>query len=402
MAPIKFTIEKKLKGKLGRAGVLETPHGRIETPAFVPVGTKASVKGITPAQLAEIGAELLIGNTYHLYLEPGEKLIKEAGGLAKFMNWQKPTMTDSGGFQVFSLGAAYGKNISKVVKGEEPLYLPEGKIIKERDDLSLVNIDHDGVMFKSNIDGSAHYFTPEKSIEVQHNIGADIIFAFDECTSPTEPIKYQQEALDRTHRWAKRSLAEHQSHSERAESQALFGIVQGGRHEELRKESAKIIGDMAFDGFGIGGSFAKEDMNTAVEWVNSVLPEDRPRHLLGIGEPEDLFGGVENGCDLFDCVAPTRIGRNGSMYTKQGKINILNARFRSDFSPIDSGCTCYTCQNFTAAYLAHLFRAKEILGGTLASIHNLYFIVHLMKDIRRSILEENFPEFKENFLRQYK
>ncbi len=399
MSPIKFTIEKKLAKSLGRAGRLETPHGVIETPAFVPVGTKATVKALTPKQLEEIGAEVVLSNTYHLYLEPGDELVKEAGGLNKFMNWSRPSMTDSGGFQVFSLGAAYGKNISKIVKGDSPLLLEESREI--RDHLTLVDIDHDGVMFKSNIDGSTHYFTPEKSIDVQHNIGADIIFAFDECTSPAEPVGYQKEALDRTHRWARRSLSHHLNDAENAQNQSIFGIIQGGRHEDLRKESAKTIGNMDFDGFGIGGSFAKEDMNMAVEWVNSVLPEDRPRHLLGIGEPEDLFGAIENGCDLFDCVAPTRIARNGSLYTKHGKINILNAQFVKDFTPPDSGCQCYTCQNYTRAYLAHLFRAKEILANTLASIHNLYFIINLVKNIRLSILDENFHQFKENFLKQF-
>lgn len=287
MRPIKFEIEKKLNGKMGRAARLETPHGSILTPAFVPVGTKANVKAMMPKDLDEIGAQVLLANTYHLYLQPGDELIKAAGGLGKFMSWSGPTMTDSGGFQVFSLGAAYGKGISKILKGEATLLLEESQELREQ--VSLVNIDHDGVMFKSNIDGSSHYFTPEKSIEVQHNIGADIIFAFDECTSPTESLAYQKQALDRTHRWAKRCLTYHQSKPEIASKQALFGIVQGGREEALRKESAEFIGRMDFDGFGIGGSFAKEDMNTAVDWVNALLPEEKPRHLLGIGEPEDLL-----------------------------------------------------------------------------------------------------------------
>jgi queuine tRNA-ribosyltransferase len=254
-------------------------------------------------------------------------------------------------------------------------------------------------MFRSHLDGSSHYFTPEKSIDIQHNLGADIIFAFDECTAPTEPLHYQKEALARTHAWARRSLEYHKSKNT---NQALFGIVQGGRHEELRKESATIIGDMDFDGFGIGGSFAKEDMNTAVEWVNSILPEEKPRHLLGIGEPLDLFGAVENGCDLFDCVAPTRIGRNGTVYTKYGKINILNAKYTDDFTPLDENCQCYTCKNYTRAYLAHLFRAKEMLAGTLASIHNLYFIIHMVKGMRQAILDGNFEQYKEKFLSTYK
>lgn len=254
-------------------------------------------------------------------------------------------------------------------------------------------------MFRSHLDGSAHYFTPEKSIEIQHNIGADIIFAFDECTSPAEPIHYQREALERTHRWAKKSL-EH--HKKLGGNQALFGIVQGGRYENLRKESAEVIGTMDFDGFGIGGSFAKEDMTTAVQWVNEILPENKPRHLLGIGEPFDLFGAVENGCDLFDCVAPTRTGRTGTLYTKNGKINIMNAQFVEDFSAVEDTCGCYTCKNYTRAYLSHLFRAKEMLGGTLASLHNLYFIVHTVKDMRQAILDGNFEEYKNKFLTSYK
>lgn len=302
-------------------------------------------------------------------------------------------------------------------------------LIPERFDDSyaprLAKIGQDGVSFKSHLDGSIHYITPEKSIQIQHNLGADIIFAFDECTSPTEDLRYQEEALERTHRWAERSLAEHkrlaqesalrrshsvlegQDHSVRSEdsfkhSPALFGIVQGGRDENLRKKSAEFIGALDFDGFGIGGSFAKEDMSTAVKWVNEILPEGKPRHLLGIGEPEDLFMGIENGVDLFDCVAPTRLGRNGTIYTKEGKIIIMNTEFRTDFKPIEEGCECYTCKNYTRAYIAHLFHGKEMLAGTLASTHNLYFIVNLVKKIRQSILEDNFYEFKEEFLRGYK
>jgi queuine tRNA-ribosyltransferase len=375
-----FTIEQKLKDRLGRAGLLRTPHGTIETPAFVTVGTKATVKALTPEMVRDLGAQVVLANTYHLYLQPGEEIVKQAGGLGKFMNWPGPTMTDSGGFQVFSLGAAYGKGISKVTKKNEELLLPEAGNDDEAKP-KLVQIDRDGVMFRSHLDGSSHYFTPEKSIDIQHNLGADIIFAFDECTSPTEPIHYQREALDRTHAWAKRSLEHHKKNSS---NQALFGIIQGGRYENLRKESAQILGNMDFDGYGIGGSFAKEDMSTAVEWVNSVLPEEKPRHLLGIGEPLDLFGAVEHGCDLFDCVAPTRNGRSGTLYTKYDKINIMNAKYTDDFSPIDEGCQCYTCLHYTRAYIAHLFRAKEMLAGTLASVHNLYFIIHMVKNIRQA------------------
>ncbi|MEA3399158.1 MAG: tRNA guanosine(34) transglycosylase Tgt [Patescibacteria group bacterium] len=389
-----FKIEKKL-GK-SRAGVFSTSHGDIKTPSFVVVGTKATVKAIIPEMLEN--TQVVLANSYHLYLQPGDQLIKEAGGLNKFMNWQGPTMTDSGGFQVFSLGAAYGKGISKVIKPIDPSLQITERSSADDGVPRLATIGNDGVSFRSHLDGSLHYFTPEKSMEIQHNLGADIIFAFDECTSPTEDERYQEEALSRTHAWAKRSLEYHKSKNT---GQALFGIVQGGRSEKLRKKSAEVIGSMNFDGFGIGGSFNKDDMSTAVKWVNDVLPEEKPRHLLGIGEPEDLFMGVENGVDFFDCVAPTRIGRNGSVYTYSGKINLNNAKFINDFDKIDD-CECYTCQNYTKAYLSHLFRGKEMLAATLASIHNVYFINKLLSDMRQAILDENFNEFREEFLRKYK
>jgi queuine tRNA-ribosyltransferase len=401
---VKFKIEKKLEGKLGRTGILETPHGSIETPAFVVVGTKGTVKSLNPEQVRDAGTQVILGNTYHLYLQPGDKLVKKMGGLGKMMNWNGPTMTDSGGFQVFSLGVAYGKGISKILQITDPnLLIPE-----RFDDSSapkLAKIGQDGVSFTSHLDGSIHYITPEKSIEIQHNLGADMIFAFDECTSPTEDLKYQEEALDRTHEWARRSLKEHNKLNTENKI-AIFGIVQGGREEKLRKKSAKIISEMEvdgqkFDGFGIGGSFAKEDMSTAVKWVNEILPEDKPRHLLGIGEPEDLFMGIENGIDLFDCVLPTRLGRNGTIYTKNGKIHITNNAYREDLTSIDEGCECYTCKNYTRSYLAHLFHGKEMLGGTLASIHNVYFIVNLVKKIRQSIYDGNFEKFKADFLKRY-
>ena len=391
-----FKIEKKLDGSLGRAGVISTPHGEIQTPAFVVVGTKATVKAMTPEQVSDIGSQVVLANTYHLYLQPGDEIVRDAGGIHKFMNWQGPTMTDSGGFQVFSLGAAYGKEISKVTTVTDPNFLiPERSIDSV---IPLAKISNDGVSFKSHLDGTMHYLTPERSIEIQHNLGADIIFAFDECTSPTENDKYQDEALSRTHAWAKRSLEYHKSKNT---NQALFGIVQGGRSEELRKKSAEAIGTMDFDGFGIGGSFAKEDMSTAVKWVNGILPEEKPRHLLGIGEPEDLFMGVENGVDLFDCVGPTRIARNGTLFTKNGKINLFNAQFVTDFSPVDEGCECYTCKNYTRAYVSHLFRAKEMEAATLSSIHNVYFITDLVAKMREAILEDKFFEFKKSFLNIY-
>ncbi len=401
---MEFKIEKKLKNSLGRVGVLTTPHGVILTPSFVAVGTKATVKSLSPDHVREAGTQVVLGNTYHLFLQPGDEIVAKAGGIGKFMNWQGPTMTDSGGFQVFSLGAAYGKNISKVIQITDPsLMIPER--FDDSDAPRLAKIGQDGVSFKSHLDGSIHYITPEKSIQIQHNLGADMIFAFDECTSPAEDLKYQEEALARTHAWAKRCLEEHiKLNTENKIS--LFGIVQGGREEELRKRSAKVISEMqvdgkSFDGFGIGGSFAKEDMSTAVKWVNEILPEEKPRHLLGIGEPEDLFMGIENGVDLFDCVLPTRLGRNGTIYTKKGKIIITNAKFRDDFTPVEDDCECYTCKNYQRAYIAHLFHGKEMLAGTLASIHNLHFIVNLVKKIRQSIVDDTFYQFKEEFLKNY-
>lgn len=397
--PITFEIEKEIPNALGRAGKITTPHGEILTPAFVSVGTKASVKALTPEQILETGAQVVLANTYHLYLEPGDDRVKKFGGLQKFMNWYGPTMTDSGGFQVFSLGAAYGKELSKITKITDP-----SQILAERsldsEGPKLAQVGQDGVSFRSHHDGSLHYITPEKSIDIQHNLGADMIFAFDECTSPTEDFRYQEEALERTHRWAERSLEYHKS-KPNAETQALFGIVQGGREESLRKRSAEFIGALNFDGFGIGGSFAKEDMETAVKWVNEILPKDKPRHLLGIGEPEDLFMGVENGVDLFDCVAPTRNGRGGTLYTSRGKINIKGASYREDAGPIDEECGCSVCKNYSRAYLCHLYRAHEMLGGTLGSIHNLYFIINLVKKMREAILAGNFPEFKKEFLQKY-
>ncbi|HEX9609008.1 MAG TPA: tRNA guanosine(34) transglycosylase Tgt [Candidatus Paceibacterota bacterium] len=398
MSAISFTIGAKIPGALGRAGTIMTPHGPIETPAFVAVGTKGTVKSLTPEQVRSIGVQVVLGNTYHLYLEPGNSIVSALGGLGRFMNWDGPTMTDSGGFQVFSLGAAYGHRLSKVVKGETEPLLPEVHI--EREELpKLVTIDQDGVMFRSHLDGSAHYFTPERAMEIQHELGADMMFAFDECISPSEPRQYQREALDRTHRWARRSLACHEK-SPASERQALFGIVQGGRDEGLRRESAKIIGDMAFDGFGIGGSFSADDMEGAVKWSNELLPSERPRHLLGIGEPKDLFMGVEHGVDLFDCVMPTRIARTGMIYTDAGKINLFNAKFRENLERItdDEHDPLYP---YTYAYLAHLFRTKEILGIVLASMHNLYFIAGLVEKIRAAILAGTFPALRESFFKHY-
>jgi queuine tRNA-ribosyltransferase len=398
-----FNIQKKIPGSLGRSGVYHTPHGDIETPAFIVVGTKATVKGVTPDMVQQLGAQAVLANTYHLYLQPGDGLVKKAGGFPQMMGWSGPTFTDSGGFQVFSLGEAFGTKVSKVASGDEQSY-------SDRDEKNqhekLADIDEEGVTFRSYLDGSEHRFTPERSMEIQWNLGADIIFAFDECTSPLAPESYQREAMDRTHRWAERCLERHHE-LDPENKQALFAVVQGGRHEELRKESARVLAEMelqngaAFDGFGIGGSFNKDDMGTAVQWVNEILPEDKPRHLLGIGEPRDIFEGVENGCDTFDCVAATRVARTGTLYTKNGPINILNAQYREDFKPVDD-CDCPVCsQGYTRAYLAHLFRAKEMMGPILASMHNLRFIIRLVDDIRSSIQSGTFDVFKKEFIENY-
>lgn len=389
-----FEIIKKIPNSLGRLGTIKTPHGEIQTPAFTAVGTKATVKAITPAQIKEIGIQAVLANTYHLHLEPGSETVAKAGGFAKWMGWRGPTFTDSGGFQAFSLGAAFGKKVSKIAKGET--------VQEEAEEHGepLANVDEEGVTFRSYKDGSEHRFTPERSMEIQWNLGADVIFAFDECTSPQAPYEYQKQAMDRTHRWAARSLSRH-NELDTENAQALFGVVQGGQFEELRRESARTLAGMDFDGFGIGGSFNKEDILTAVRWVNEELPEYKPRHLLGIGEPADIFAGVLAGCDTFDCVSPTRAGRTGRLYTKDGTKNIMNAKFREQFEPIESDCDCYTCKNFTASYVAHLFHAKEMLGATLATIHNLYFINGLFADIRQAIQDDQFFEFKESFLARY-
>lgn len=421
-----FEIEAKLPNGRGRAGIIRTPHGNIETPAFIPVGTKATVKSLTPEMVRDgVGAHAVLANTYHLYLQPGVEVLKGAGGLHKFMNWSGPTFTDSGGFQAFSLGAAWGKGISKLSKSTiPPLSVDTTKASKiknadsdsdESSPHAYAKVDDDGVDFRSVIDGSSHRFTPEVSIDIQHAIGADIIFAFDECAAPDADYEYQKKAMNRTHDWAMRCLEHHKGlkvalgqsveSGDESTGQALFGIVQGGRHEDLRRESARAIGAMGFDGFGIGGSFDKGDVSTAVGWVCDELPTNKPRHLLGIGEPIDMILGIENGADTFDCVAPTRIARNGAAYISSslgknktsennGRINLFNTEFINDFGPIDSECACYTCKNYSRAYIAHLFRAKEMLAATLTSVHNLHYVVSLAKKARQAIIDGTFEEFK--------
>jgi queuine tRNA-ribosyltransferase len=409
--PIRFEIKKETPGSLARAGVLHTAHGDIETPAFTVVATKATAKGVQTEKFPDLGVQGIISNTYHLYLSPGEKLVKKAGGIHKFMNWNGPIMTDSGGFQVFSLGEGFGKKLSKLstAAGEVGKSHEEGNLRPNlySEELAtshgkLAIVDDEGVSFTSHLDGSLHRFTPERSIEIQHALGADIIYAFDECTSPAADYDYQKEAMDRTHEWAKRSLKAHRGNIEANAKQGIYGIVQGGRFADLRIESAKILADMDFDGYGIGGSFSKDDILGILDKVNSELPKEKPRHLLGIGEPEDIFIGVEAGIDTFDCVLPTRNGRGGSVYTRDGKIILENAEFKEDFSPIDPECGCFVCKNHTRAYLQHLFRSKEMLGPILASMHNIYFLTHLVKEVRQSLLDDRFQEFKAEFLGRYK
>ena len=401
--PIDFKIEKRLPNSLARAGVISTPHGYIETPAYIAVATKATVKGLLPTQYESFGTQAIIANTYHLYLAPGEKLVEEAGGLHTFMNWNHPIMTDSGGFQVFSLGAGFGKRLSKFLP---PEVTPEPAVAVYDEDVAtshgkLAVIDEDGVTFTSHNDGTLHSFTPERSIEIQHALGADIIYAFDECTAPDADYEYQKEAMDRTHRWAKRSLAAHRQNIEANKRQGIYGIVQGGRYGDLRIESAKDLAGMDFDGYGIGGSFSKHDILGILDQVNRELPEGKPRHLLGIGEPEDLFIGVEAGIDTFDCVLPTRNGRTGTVYTRDGKLHVDGASCTKDFRPLDPECACFVCASYTRAYIHHLFKSKETTALILASAHNLFFLTDLVKRIRQSILDGNFAEYKESFLSRY-
>lgn len=401
-APLSFSISTK-KGA-ARAGVLTTHHGEIQTPAFVPVGTKANVKGVLPDALKAMGAQVVLANTYHLYLQPGEDVVENAGGLGKFMNWEGPTMTDSGGFQVFSLGSAFGRTITKIAKGEEAPR-EHGIAVFDEDVASqhgqLAVIDDEGVTFTSHHDGSLHRFTPERSIEIQHALGADMFFAFDECTAPTEPYEYQKEAMDRTHRWAERSLKAHRQNLSANKKQAIFGIVQGGRHLDLRKESAKETASMDFDGFGIGGSFSKEDMDGALQAAIPELPEGKPRHFLGIGEPTDVLTGIAEGMDLFDCVAATRIGRHGSIYTRRGIKHLKGAEFKDDYGPLDPETIVPGTEGFSRAYVSHLIRSKEMLGSVIASTHNLGFILALVDGAREALHAGTFEQYRADFLRDY-
>lgn len=402
MKDYNFTITKKLDGTMARTGVLHTPHGDIQTPAFIVGGTQATVKTLTPEMVKAMNGQAVLSNTYHLMLRPGADVVEQAGGLARFMNWNGPTFTDSGGFQVFSLGMAYKKGIdatSHSTKGDAKQAKHNGS--------QLAKVDDEGVSFRSHIDGSKLRMTPESSMQLQWQIGADIHMAFDELTSPLADPSYVRVALDRTHAWAERCVTEHakqwESHQKQNRPyQALWPVVQGGRSEDLRRESAQFLGSLDVDGFGIGGVFEPGEIPDVVRWINEELPEEKPKHLLGIGSAvSDLFLGVEYGIDTFDCIAFTRQARNGSIYTTTGKLNITNAKFKQDFTPIDVECACYTCANFTRAYLHHLLKADEVLGLTLASIHNEYFVVHVVDLIRESIQNNTFFDLKKQYLKYY-
>ena len=392
-----------MPGGLGRSGLITTPHGTIRTPAFVAVGTKATVKAVLPESMAALGAQAILANAYHLYLQPGADVIETAGGIGSFMNWQGPTFTDSGGFQVMSLGAGFKKILAMNTAGlEDDDVIAEGKT-------RLAHVDEEGVTFTSHLDGSQHRFTPELSMLIQHQMGADIIFAFDECTTLMNTRDYQEQSVARTQRWAARCLAEHLRLTRELQPrpyQALFAVVQGAQYEDLRRQAARdlvslIIDGAGFDGYGIGGALEKHNLGTIVRWVCEELPDDKPRHLLGISEPDDVFTAIENGVDTFDCVSPSRVARNAAVYTVHGRFNVTSAACRRSFLPIDEDCDCYTCIHYTRAYLHHLFKAREMLASTLCTIHNERFVVRLVDDIRASIEAGRFSEFKIDFVNRY-
>jgi queuine tRNA-ribosyltransferase len=364
-----FTFQLEARQRRARAGKFQTPHGELLTPVFAPVGTQASVKSLTPAHLADLNASLILANTYHLYLRPGDGLVAEMGGLHQFMQWSGPMLTDSGGFQVFSLA----KNRS---------------------------IDENGVTFRSHIDGSTHHLSPEKSIAIQESLGADIIMAFDECADPYDKA-YTGEAMQRTHTWAERCLR-----VKTRTDQALFGIVQGGIFEDLRQQSAEFIASLGFPGHAIGGlsvGETKSEMHEVLELVDQILPEDKPRYLMGVGTPIDLVNSISRGIDIFDCVLPTRLARHNAAMTRYGKrLNVVNAQFARDPQPIDEDCQCYTCQNFSRAYIRHLIIAKEMLSATLLSIHNLHTLIKLTADIRQTILAGDFTDFANDYFQKAK
>jgi queuine tRNA-ribosyltransferase len=398
-----FRVGTRLPGRLGRTGVISTPHGVIRTPAFVVVSTQATVKAVLPETVAALGAQAVLANAYHLYLQPGADIVESAGGLGRFMNWPGPTFTDSGGFQVMSLGVGFKKVLAMDTVGvADDDVIADGKT-------RLAEVDDDGVTFTSHRDGSRHRFTPETSIRIQHQLGADVTFALDECTTLLNTRGYQEQSVARTHRWAEGCLAEHLRHAELhpdRPAQALFAVVQGAQYEDLRRDASAALaglslGGRGFDGFGIGGALEKQNLGRIVGWVCSELPEDKPRHLLGISEPDDFFIAIENGADTFDCVSPARVARTAAVYTPHGRFNVSNAESRRSFVPIDENCDCYTCQHYTRAYLHHLFKAKEMLASTLCTIHNERFIVRLVDDIRVSIDNGTFDDLRSDFLGRY-
>jgi tRNA-guanine transglycosylase len=391
----KFEILAKDKKSKARVGKITTAHGIIETPSFVPVGTKASVRTLAPQDLIDLKVQILFGNTYHLHLQPGEDIVKDFGGLAKFMNWNGPTITDSGGFQVFSLG----KKTIKLIEDLED----------DESEESLVKITEDGVMFRSHIDGSKHMFTPESSIEIQKKLGADLILAFDECAPHPSTYEYTKEAMERTHKWAIRSLEAFKKEQFHPWQQVLYGIVQGGIYEDLRKESAQFISKLDFDGLAIGGvsvGESKQEMRDVLEWTIPILPEGKPRHLLGIGEVDDIFSAIENGIDTFDCVIPTRFGRYGIIFSgapegnlkNKFRVDIKKSIFAKDKGPLCKNCECYVCKTFTRGYVNHLFKANELSAYRIASYHNVYFLINLVKNIRESIIEGNFQKMKNEWM----
>ena len=389
-----------LPGGKGRSGVIETPHGAIRTPAFIAVGTKATVKAVLPESVAELGAQAVLANAYHLFLQPGADIVDAAGGLGAFMNWPGPTFTDSGGFQVMSLGAGFKKVLAMDTVG-----LADDDVIAEGR-TRLAHVDDDGVTFTSHLNGDRHRFTPEVSMRIQHELGADVMFAFDELTTLMNTRAYQEQSVARTQSWAVRCLGAH-AELTRARAgkpyQALFGVVQGAQYQDLRRRAARdlaglMVDGAAFDGFGIGGALEKENLGTIVGWVTDELPFDKPRHLLGISEPDDFFAAVAAGADTFDCVMPSRVARNAALYTRNGRFNVNTAAHRRAFEPIEADCDCYTCGHYTRAYLHHLFKAKEMLGSTLATIHNERFTVRLVDDIRASIENGHFESFRTEFL----
>ncbi|QFQ03334.1 Queuine tRNA-ribosyltransferase [Corynebacterium urogenitale] len=399
---------EKAREAQGRTGVIHTPHGDIQTPAFIPVGTKATVKTLTPEQVRSTGAQAVLSNAYHLYLQPGPDIVDEAGGVGAFENWHGPTYTDSGGFQVMSLGQGFKKVLAMDMKGKS-----EKDIIAQQQKRMAV-VDEEGVDFRSVIDGSKHRFTPEISMQIQHQLGADIMFAFDELTTLANTRSYQEKSVERTHRWARRCIEEHNRQTAaRAHRplQSLWGVVQGAQFEDLRRQAARGLvelseefeqrGERGFGGFGIGGALEKDHLGTITSWVTEELPDHKPRHMLGISEPDDLFVAIAAGADTFDCVAPTRLARRGGVYTLDGRMTLTNARFKRDFTPIDEAVGGYVSENYTRAYLHHLLKAKEYLAGTLCTLHNVHFMVRLVDNIRQSIEEGRFLEYREEFMSRY-